>query len=82
MNEHFASGGSRLDGKLSPPSHHYLEYVSKCEPPMSSFLYQPVTPKEVKLEISLIPNNKSYQTIKTLKGHHSPRDFENIQHIY
>ena len=37
-----------------------LEYVGKYECLLSSFLFQPVMPKEVKLEISLIPNNKSY----------------------
>ena len=63
MNEHFASVGSRLAGKLSftsVTSLSWLEYVGKCESTMSSFPFQPVMPKEVKLEISSIPNNKSY----------------------
>ena len=60
MNEYFASVGSRLASKLTPPQHHFLECVSKCKSPCSSFFFQPVKPQEVKLEISSIPNNKSY----------------------
>ena len=60
MNKHFASVGGRLAGKLAPPRRHFLEYVSKCKTPSASFFFQPVTPQEVKLEISSISNNKSY----------------------
>ena len=60
MNEHFASVGGRLSGKLAPPRRHFLKYVSKCKSPSSSFFFRPVTPQEVKLEISSISNNKSY----------------------
>ena len=60
MNEHFASVGSRLAGKLAPPRRHFLEYVSNCKSLSSSFFFQPVTPQQIKLEISSIPNNKSY----------------------
>ena len=60
MNEHFASVGGRLAGKLAPLWRHFLEYVSKCKSPSSSFFFQPVMPQEVKLEISAISNNKSY----------------------
>ena len=60
MNKHFASVGGRLAGKLAPPRRHFLEYVSKCKSPSSSFFFRPVTPQEVKLEISSILNNKSY----------------------
>ena len=59
MNEHFASVGGRLAGKLASPRRHFLEYVSKSKSPSSSFFFQPVTPR-VKLEISSISNNKSY----------------------
>ena len=54
MNEHFASVGSRLAGKLAPPRRHFLVYVSKCKSPSSSFFFQPVTPQEVKLEFHLL----------------------------
>ena len=60
MNEHFVSVGGKLAGKLAPPRRHFLEYVSKCKSPSSSFFFRPVTPQEVKLEISSISNNKSY----------------------
>ena len=34
--------------------------MSKCKSPSSSFFFQPVTPQEVKPEISSISNNRSY----------------------
>ena len=60
MNEHFASVGSRLADKLLSSRGHFLDYVSNCKSPSSSFFFQPITPQEVKLEISSIPINKSY----------------------
>ena len=60
MNEHFASVGGRLAGKLASPRHHFLEYVIKCKSPSSSFFLWPGAPQKLKLEISSISNNKSY----------------------
>ena len=60
MNEHFASIGIKLASKLAPPRHSYFHYLSKCESPVSSFLFDTITPQEVKLEILSIPNSKSY----------------------
>ena len=71
LNEHFASVGNRLASKLPTPQQHYLNYVSHCKSPTSSFLFQPVTSDEVKFQILSIPNNKSYglysSPIKLLK---------------
>ena len=60
LNEHFATVGNKLANKLPTPQTHYLDYVVKCKSPTSSFLFQPVLPDEVRLEILLVPNDKSY----------------------
>ena len=71
LNELFASVGNRLASKISTSQQHYLNYVSHCKSPTSSFLFQPVTPVEVKFQVLSIPNNKSYglysSPIKLLK---------------
>ena len=71
LNEFFASVGNRLASKIPTSQQHYLNYVSHCKSPTSSFLFQPVTPVEVKFQILSIPNNKSYRLysspIKLLK---------------
>jgi hypothetical protein len=60
INQHFATVGSKLASKLPSSHHHYLDYVSKCKSPASSFYHQPVLPEDINLEILAIPNNKSY----------------------
>ena len=63
--------GNRLASTIPTSQQHYLNYVSPCKSPTSSFLFQPVSPDEVKFQILSIPNNKSYglysSPIKLLK---------------
>ena len=71
LNDHFSSVGNRLASTIPTPQQHYLNYVSHCKAPSSSFLFLPVTSDEVKFQILSIPNNKSYglysSPIKLLK---------------
>ena len=60
FNSHFASVGSKLAKKLPPAQRPYLDFLSQTKSPKSSFVFDPVTPEEVKLEIGCIPNNKSH----------------------
>ena len=60
LYEHFATVGDRLANNLPTPQAHHLDYVVMCKSPTSSFLFQPVLPDEVRLEILLVPNDKSY----------------------
>ena len=59
FNRHFVSVGPKLAKKLPPVNPPYFDFVSQTKSPDSSFVYNPVTPEEVKLEIACIPNNKS-----------------------
>ena len=59
-NGHFATVGNRLANKLPIPQKHHLDYVDKCKSSISSFLFRPVLPEELRSEILLIPNDKSY----------------------
>ena len=56
LNEHFASVGPKLAHKLPSIQHNYFEFLNRSY----SFAFNLVTPSEVKLEISRIPNNKSH----------------------
>ena len=61
INEHFATVGNRLANKLPIPQNHHLDYVDKSKSPISSFFFQPVfLPEELRSEILLVPNDKSY----------------------
>ena len=60
INEHFATVRNRLTKKLPIPQNHYLDYVDKGKSPISSFFFQPVSPEELRSEILLVPNDKSY----------------------
>ena len=60
LNEHFATVGNRLASNLRTPQTHHLDYVVKCKPPASSFLFQLVQPDELRSEILLVPNDESY----------------------
>ena len=60
INEHFATVGNRLAKKLSIPQKHHLDYAEKCKSPISSFLFQPVLTEELRSEILLVSNDKSY----------------------
>ena len=57
LNEHFATIGNKLAMKLSPRS-NYMDYLAKSKSPDSSFLFQPISPNEVKFEILSLSNNK------------------------
>ena len=59
LNEHFASVGNKLAGKLSPQSNH-MNYLSKSRSPDSSFFFKPTTPDDIKQEILLLTNSKSH----------------------
>ena len=71
LNDHFSSVGNRLASAIPTPQQHYLNYVSHCKAPTSSFLFLPVTSDEVKFQILFIQNNKFYglysSPIKLLK---------------
>ena len=60
INEHFPIVGNRLDNKLPIPQNHHLDDVDKGKSPISSFFFQPVLPEELRSEILLVPNDKSY----------------------
>ena len=60
INEHFAIVGNRLTNKLPIPQKHHQDHVDKSKSPFSSFFFQPVLPVELRSEILLVPNYKSY----------------------
>ena len=66
MNNHFASCGHRLAAKMPHSEKHFSEYLPKQNidyknivSQHGSFAFFPVTPSEIELEITLLPNNKS-----------------------
>ena len=56
----FATVGNRLAYNLPIPQKHHLDYVDKCKSPISSFLFQPLLPEELRSKIFLVPHDKSY----------------------
>ena len=54
LNEHFASVGEKLASKIPASADQ------KTKSPASSFMFKPVTAREVELEIMPLPNNKSH----------------------
>ena len=61
MNEHFTGIGPTLaDNRLPTPKNSLLNFVTKYNSPATSFLFCPISPNEVKLEILSMSNNKSY----------------------
>ena len=60
FNEHFTTVGSKLAVKLPSSEKHFTKFLYKEKSPSSSFLFQPITPNEVKLEIMSMPVNKSH----------------------
>ena len=60
FNSYFASVGSKLAKKLPPARRPHLDFLSQTNSPESSFVFDPVTPEEVKLKIGCIPNYKSH----------------------
>ena len=59
LNEHFASVGEKLASKI-PASGDHRDFLKKTKSPASSFMFKPVTAREVELEILALPNNKSH----------------------
>ena len=59
LNEHFTSIGPSLADKLPPFDKHFIEYLDKRKSPFTSFFSTPISPKEIKLEILPMPQNKS-----------------------
>ena len=60
LNEHFASVGPTLSNKLPSVQRNFFEFLNRSYTPDTSFAFNLVTPTEVKLEISRVPNNKSH----------------------
>ena len=60
LNKHFASVGPKLANKLPSVQRNYLDFLNRSNSPDTSFAFNLVTPSEVKLEISRVPNNKSH----------------------
>ena len=53
INGHFATVGNRLANKLPIPQKHHLDYVDKCKSSISSFLFRPLLPEELRSEYYL-----------------------------
>ena len=60
LNDHFASVGPKLANKLPTPQRTYADFLNSSYSPINSFAFNLVTPTEVALEISRIPNHKSH----------------------
>ena len=60
LNEHFASVGPKLANKLPSVQRNYFEFLNRSCSPATPFAFNLVTPSEVNLEISRVPNNKSH----------------------
>ena len=59
LNEHFASVGEKLASRI-PASGDHRDFLKKNKSPSSSFMFKPVTAREVELERLALPNNKSH----------------------
>ena len=60
LNKHFTSIGTKLAARLPNSEKHFTQFLYKNKSLSSSFLFQPKTPDEVKLEITAMPVNKSH----------------------
>ena len=60
LNKHFTSIGTKLAAKLPDSEKHFTQLLCENKSPSSSFLFQPITPDEVKLQIISMPVNKSH----------------------
>ena len=60
FNKHFASVGPTLVNDPPPTKSHYFDFLKRTKSTDSSSAFNPVTPEEVRLEISCIPKNKSH----------------------
>ena len=77
LNEHFASVGPKLANKLPSVQRNYFEFLNRSYSPATSFAFNLVTPSEVKLEMSRIPNNKSHVRIEC-RQQYSCRNYQSI----
>ena len=57
---------AQLANKI-PVSGDHRDFLKKTKSPASSFMFKPVTAREVKLEILALPNNKSYGLLKKME---------------
>ena len=60
MNTHFATIGNKLANRLPDSQHSFNDFLVKSKSTQSSFLFKPVTPTEVQLEIVSTPSNKAH----------------------
>ena len=58
MNNHFATIGNNLSSKIPPPSTSFTSYLPRFAH-SGSFVFEPVLPTEIELEIMSIPLNKA-----------------------
>ena len=68
LDEHFATVGQKLANQLPATSKCFTDFLEKCKSPVSSFLFQPITSAEIRLEILSIPNNKSHGLYSGFEG--------------
>ena len=59
MNAHFATSGQRLAAKIPHSEKHFSNYLPTPNDP-DSFVFHLVEPREISMEIILLPVNKSY----------------------
>ena len=57
LNEYFASVGPKLANKILSVQRNYFDFLNRSNSPDKSFAFNLVTPTEVKLEITRIPND-------------------------
>ena len=58
LNEHFASVGEKLASKI-PAFGDHRDFLKITKSSASSFMFKPVTAREVELEILALPNDNS-----------------------
>ena len=61
LNKHFTSIGTKLAAKLPNLEKDFTQFLYQNKSPPSFFLFQPITPDEVKLEIMSMTVNKSHE---------------------
>ena len=54
LNKHFTSIGTKLAAKLPNSEKHFTQLLYENKSPSSSFLFQPITPDEVKQQVTWI----------------------------
>ena len=88
--EDFATFRNRLTYNLPIPQKHNLDYLDKCKCPISSFLFEPVLPKELLSEIlhvlvwmiNLWFILLTYQTTQMFKCCYSSCSFRDTKYIH